>query len=123
MNNTFTEKWAINTDKRCSSIQSLPKVQQFKEYNFPKRTDNDIKTYQNFFLKSDNIALTNNFPSKYKEGKGNNTTNDFKVNDNPEFNKTMSHLAPNYNERCMLAKYFIFNNNLSTLKKIFICLL
>jgi hypothetical protein len=64
MNSTQSEKWALNTDKYCSTEKYLPRLQQFKEYNFPKRNDSDIHVYQNTFLKSDNIALRNIEPTR-----------------------------------------------------------
>lgn len=71
MNSTQSQRWALNTDKYCSSEKHLPRLQQFKEYNFPKRNNDDVHIYQNTFLKSDNIALRNIEPRRNPDSNSN----------------------------------------------------
>lgn len=52
-----TEKWAVGTEKQCSSIEKLPKVQQYKDYYFPNKSQEDAEKYKSFFHKTDNIAI------------------------------------------------------------------
>lgn len=65
MSTTYTQKWSLQTGKNCPNEPEVPKIQQFREYNFPKRTENDIIRYQNNFLSTDNISLKNEIPNKY----------------------------------------------------------
>lgn len=56
-NNTFTDKWALCTTKNCSNQEQVPKMQQYKEYNFPSKDGVHVEKYKNFHLKSDNISI------------------------------------------------------------------
>lgn len=51
------ERWALETIKTCSNIDQVPKFQQFKQYNFPLRSRNEIDKYREVFLKTDHIAV------------------------------------------------------------------
>jgi len=57
--NNVDQKWALNTNKKCTSPDQIPKKQQFKEYNFPSLNKDPVKTemYKNTYLKSDNISI------------------------------------------------------------------
>lgn len=85
-NQTQDGKWALNTTKIVPAEEVLPKVQQYKEYNFPNRTEKDINNYKNTFLKSDMIALRN-FPAQ----QAGNTIQHDDVN----FNRTASNFSTN----------------------------
>lgn len=52
-----SNKWAIRTTKQCPAIEKLPKLQQYREYNFPERSQEDVDRYKSFYLKSDNISI------------------------------------------------------------------
>jgi hypothetical protein len=54
---SFPKKWALKTDKNCTSEEKVPKIQQFKEYFFPNRTLEDIEKYRSTFLKSDYVSI------------------------------------------------------------------
>lgn len=56
-NFTHTNKWAINTTKNCTSPNNLPKLQNFREYNFIKRDKTDVDKYRNTYFKTDNISV------------------------------------------------------------------
>ena len=64
MSATQVNKWAVNTTKQCNSGFLLPKFQQYKEYYFHPRNEEDITNYNSTFLKSDNIALRNDWPGR-----------------------------------------------------------
>lgn len=49
--------WAICTTKNCPVEEKLPKIQQFKQYFFPKRIKEETEKYANSFLASDNISI------------------------------------------------------------------
>lgn len=51
------EKWALEYTVNCSNENYLPKVQQFKSYNFVNRSNSESEKYRNTFLKTDNIAI------------------------------------------------------------------
>lgn len=51
------ERWALETVKTCSNIDHVPKFQQFKDYNFPKRSRDEIDKYREVFLKTDHVAI------------------------------------------------------------------
>lgn len=55
--NIDINKWSLNTQKQCASLDSLPKLQQYKEYNFPNRKEGDNETYRSHFLKTDNVSI------------------------------------------------------------------
>lgn len=50
-------KWSLNPQLNCSKEKHLPKIQQFKEYNFIKRDKEKIEQYKNNYLETDNIAI------------------------------------------------------------------
>lgn len=52
-----TDKWAVGTAKNCSSLERLPKIQQYKDYYFPKRTPEESQKYRSFFHETDNISI------------------------------------------------------------------
>lgn len=58
-NNLENNKWAINTNKKCTSPQMIPKIQQYREYSFPNLTKDPekVERYKNTYLKSDNISI------------------------------------------------------------------
>jgi hypothetical protein len=51
------EKWALGTDKKSASIEKVPKLQQFKDYNFANRDTGDINSYRSYFLPTDHINI------------------------------------------------------------------
>lgn len=53
------DKWALNTNKKCTSPEMIPKIQQYKEYNYPNLTKDlqKVEKYKNSYLKSDNISI------------------------------------------------------------------
>lgn len=54
---SWRNNWALNTNKHCSVEPLLPKIQQYREYNFPSRSQSDIDKYSSSFLDTDNIAI------------------------------------------------------------------
>lgn len=54
---SFNEKWALNSTKLCTSPEMLPKVQQFKEYNFVKYDPIKADHYKKNYIKTDHISL------------------------------------------------------------------
>ena len=42
-------KWSVNCTYRCNDEKLLPKYSYFKNYNFSKRNEGDVKNYKNFF--------------------------------------------------------------------------
>jgi hypothetical protein len=54
---TASEKWSLRTDKNCPSEEKVPRFQQFKEYFFPNRTQEDIEKHRSSFLKSDYVSI------------------------------------------------------------------
>jgi hypothetical protein len=55
--NFDNEKWAVGTAKQCASIEKLPKLQNYREYNFPNRSEGDSEKYRSYFHKTDSIAI------------------------------------------------------------------
>jgi hypothetical protein len=51
------DRWAINTEKKCPIEEKVPKVQQFKEYNFISRSQDNIEKYKSSFLKTDIVSI------------------------------------------------------------------
>ena len=49
--------WALHTTKLCPSAEKLPKLQQYKQYIFPRRIKEEAEKYQNSFLESDHIGV------------------------------------------------------------------
>lgn len=52
-----SEKWMVNTQKKCSKLEKLPKVQQFVEYNFVDRKGIDQAKYKTKFSDTDHISV------------------------------------------------------------------
>mgnify|MGYP000417421979 CR=1 FL=1 len=52
-----TDRWSMNTEKKCSKPELVPKYQQFKEYNFISRSQEDVEKYRSSFLKTDIVAI------------------------------------------------------------------
>ena len=50
-------KWSVNCTYRCNDENLVPKYSYFKDYNFTKRNENDIKNYRNHFLETDHISI------------------------------------------------------------------
>ena len=50
-------KWSVNCTYRCNDEKLLPKYSYFKNYNFSKRNEDDVKNYKNFFLETDHISI------------------------------------------------------------------
>ena len=57
-----SDKWALDTQKKCQSIEKLPKFQQFKEYYFPQKNSEQEEKYKTTF----NIDFVIR-PSKFDE--------------------------------------------------------
>ena len=55
--NLTCTKWAINTTKICTSPDKIPKIQNFKDYNFIKNEKIDVDKYRNTYFKTDNISV------------------------------------------------------------------
>jgi hypothetical protein len=49
--------WALYTDKKCPQQIVVPKIQQFKDYNFISRSQDDIEKYRSTFIKTDIVAI------------------------------------------------------------------
>ena len=43
-------KWSLNPQLNCTKEKHLPKIQQFKEYNFIKRDKEKIEQYKNNYV-------------------------------------------------------------------------
>jgi hypothetical protein len=52
-----TDRWSMNTEKKCPKPELLPKYQQLKEYNFISRSQEDIDKYRSSFIKTDIVAI------------------------------------------------------------------
>jgi hypothetical protein len=64
-----SNRWAVNTTKNCTKETNLPKLQNFKSYNFHKKNEDEEKgnikgiekekdlSYKKNFLKTDNISF------------------------------------------------------------------
>jgi hypothetical protein len=54
-----SNRWAVNTTKNCTNETNLPKLQNFKSYNFLKKNENEEKNlnYKKNFFKTDNISF------------------------------------------------------------------
>ncbi len=52
-----TQKWAVGTAKQPMTLEQLPKLQQFREYNFPERNQEDIEKRRENFPKTDHISI------------------------------------------------------------------
>jgi hypothetical protein len=52
-----TIRWAIHTEKKSPNAEIIPKIQQFKDYNFISRSQDDIDKYKSSFLKTDIVAI------------------------------------------------------------------
>ncbi len=81
--NIEKEKWALNTNKKCSSPEMIPKIQQYREYNFPKlnKDPEKVEIYKNTYLKSDNISIRYpNIERKNSNPEINNSNKDLSVN-------------------------------------------
>jgi hypothetical protein len=50
-------KWSLSPMKNCPQEIHLPKVQQYKTYNFVQRDKEKVDKYLNNFLKTDHISL------------------------------------------------------------------
>lgn len=59
-----TDKWALNTQKKCGSPYRLPKIQQFKDYYFPEKSKDNVEKYKTNFIPTDHIAI--NIPKVFK---------------------------------------------------------
>ncbi len=53
----FSNKWALQTTKLCSSPERIPKIQPFKNYHFPSVSNEDKEKYQKSFADTDNITI------------------------------------------------------------------
>ena len=47
-------RWAVDTQKKCCTEEYLPKLQQYKEYNFVKRSGEHSTPK---YLKTDHISI------------------------------------------------------------------
>lgn len=57
--NLDNNKWSLNTSKKFTSPEKIPKMQQYKDYIFPNLTKDPekVEKYKNTYLKSDNISI------------------------------------------------------------------
>lgn len=53
----FKDKWALKTTKICSDPDKIPRIQSFKNYNFPNITNEDKEKYQKNFQDTDNYTI------------------------------------------------------------------
>jgi hypothetical protein len=53
-----TDKWALDTQKKCASPEKLPKIQQFKDYYFPQKSHEQDEKYRTSFINTDHIAIS-----------------------------------------------------------------
>ena len=61
-------KWTLDYGVSCATESNIPKFQQYKEYYFPKRTQESVDKYHNIFLPTDNVAIKiPKFEKKKKE--------------------------------------------------------
>lgn len=51
-----SNSWAINTSKNCTSENKLPKLQNFKNYNFIKINEEEAEKYKKQFFETDHIT-------------------------------------------------------------------
>jgi hypothetical protein len=51
------EKWAVGTTKKSAEIEKIPKLQEFKNYNFPDKSKINPETYRSYFLPTDHINI------------------------------------------------------------------
>jgi hypothetical protein len=49
--------WAINTTKICTNEINLPKIQNYRNYNFIKKNEENSERYKRSYLSTDNISL------------------------------------------------------------------
>jgi hypothetical protein len=111
------EKWTLNTYKKCTSPDNLPKIQQYTDYKYPCLTKDPqkVEAYKNTYLKSDNIAIKypindnshsndkhyNHSPQNLNTNKTNELINDLNINSN------------SYNSRCENYNKINMANNLA----------
>ncbi len=62
------DKWAFNYVKQSASPDKIPKMQQYKSYNFPLINKEGKEYYKNCFVENDNINIK---PPKIKDGNKN----------------------------------------------------
>jgi hypothetical protein len=82
-------KWSLSPMKECPQQIHLPKVQQYKTYNFVQRDEEKVNKYLNNFLKTDHISLR--VPKFLKEKSISKKENEIKTDnktDNKNDNKT-----------------------------------
>lgn len=73
-------KWSLNYEVTCPSEAYLPKIQQYREYYFPKPSSNSVEKMKNSYLTTDNIAIkVPDFSKKQNE-------NFLKMKENYNFN-------------------------------------
>jgi hypothetical protein len=51
------ERWALKTAKNPTSVEKVPKLQQFKNYHFPDRSNLNPDEYRSKFLPTDNVSI------------------------------------------------------------------
>jgi len=61
-----SERWAVNTAAKCKNPELVPKFQQYETYNFPRPSNEEVKTWQVASMATDNITLK--FDPKNKKG-------------------------------------------------------
>jgi hypothetical protein len=54
---TPIDSWALKTDKNAAIIESVPKLQQYKDYYFPDRSKISQEEYRSKFLKTDHVSI------------------------------------------------------------------
>ena len=61
------EKWSLNPQLNCPNKEQLPKIQQFKNYYFVKRNNEEVEKYKNNYLQTDYISIRVPIHLKEKE--------------------------------------------------------
>ena len=84
-------KWSLSPMKNCPQEIHLPKVQQYKTYNFVKRDQEKVDKYLKNFLKTDHISLrVPNFIKEQSLKRKNDIKTEEKENNNKEANKEVN---------------------------------
>ena len=98
-NNIDNKKWALNTNKKYTSPEMIPKIQQYRDYNFPKliKDPEKVERYKNTYLKSDNISIR--YPNLEKNSNADIDKSIKKLNHNiytENYNKEKDYNSNNY---------------------------
>jgi hypothetical protein len=122
------DKWTLNTYKKCTSPDNLPKIQQYVDYKYPCLTKDPqkVEAYKNTYLKSDNIAIkypiseNNNFnnknfysPQNSNSNKTNELINDLNIDIDNNSNRKYNSNSNLNNLRCENYNNINMANNLA----------